>query len=381
MMKFIIVLILLGIFGATVKAQQQTESAATPAYILIESSTGQVLRENNADEKMPPASLTKIMLLLLVAEEINAGRLSLDEQVTASSYASSRDGSVIWLEPGEMMTVDDLVKSVVISSANDSAVALAEHIAGSEAGFVALMNQKAFTLGMSGTNFTNTVGYDEPQHYTTARDVAAMSRALMREENYGIFGEYMLTRLCSVRTGTARETQLLNTNKMITCYNGIMGIKTGTTDNAGYCLSAAATRNDMQLISVVMGCADEDSRVNLSQELLDYGFGGYELYHSAAAEKFDSLTVRNGVLAQVPIVQLDVPIIVIPKGRAGDIVYEIYLPEQVTAPLNRSQPVGTITARLDENIVYESYVVSAVTVERLTFWRILGEVIRGFFWW
>jgi D-alanyl-D-alanine carboxypeptidase (penicillin-binding protein 5/6) len=349
------------------------------AYILIENSSGRVLSEMNADERLAPASLTKIMVLLLIAEEVNAGRLCLSEEVVTSSHASSRDGSVIWLEPGEVMSAADLVKSVVISSANDATVALAEHIAGSEEEFVKLMNRKAYTLKMSNTNFTNTVGYDHPEHYTTARDVAAMSRALMREENYAVFAEHMLTRLCSVRTGTARETQLLNTNNLITYYKGIEGIKTGTTDNAGFCLSASAFRNDMRLIGVVLGCKDNYDRVDLSEKLLDYGFAGYELHIPDSEIQLEPLLISGGVKRDLEITRLDSPPVVIPKGIADSLEYEIYLPQKVTAPIIRNQPVGTITAVLDGEVVYESYIVAAQSVQKLTFWRVLAAMVRGFF--
>ena len=243
-----------------------------------------------------------------------------------------------------------------------------------------MMNQKAYVLKMRDTNFVNAVGYDEPNHYTTARDVAIMSRALMRKGNYCIYQEYMLTRLCSVRTGTERETQLLNTNNLITYYKGIEGIKTGTTDNAGHCLSAAATRNDMRLISVVMGCKDEFDRVDLSEKLLNYGFAGYELHRPTdIGVELEKLTVVNGVEREMAIMQLEPPAIVIPKGRAKSLDYEVYLPDDVTAPIVRNQPVGTVTALLDGEVVYESYIVAAEMSPKLTFFRVLNRLARGFF--
>ncbi|MCL2071766.1 MAG: D-alanyl-D-alanine carboxypeptidase [Oscillospiraceae bacterium] len=369
---------------SAISATEPSAEAALPdsvAHILIEASTGRVLSEANADERLAPASLTKIMLLLLAAEEINAGRLSFDALVTVSSHASKMDGSVIWLEQGESMSVADLVKSVVISSANDAAVALAEHISGSEEEFVKLMNRKAYVLGMSETNFVNAAGYDHPDHYTTAKDAATMSRALMRDENYELFSDYMLTRLCSVRAGTDREAQLLNTNKLITYYNGIEGIKTGTTDNAGHCLAAAATRDDMRLISVVMGCKDEADRVNRTEALLDYGFGNYELYRGFGKdlEPFENLSVAGGVQRELKLAQIrDDSGIVIQKGRAGDIDYRIYLPEKVTAPIARNQPVGTVTATLDGKVVHESYITAEHTVHELTLFRVFAFLIRAF---
>jgi D-alanyl-D-alanine carboxypeptidase (penicillin-binding protein 5/6) len=364
--------------AAGFEVSQENAPPDSKAYILVESSTGRVLSEHNADEQLAPASLTKIMVLLLIAEEINAGRLSLNDSAAVSAHASSRTGSVIWLEPGEIMSVDDMVKAVIISSANDATVALAEHIGGSEENFVRLMNQKAYVLGMRNTNFTNAVGYDEPEHYTTARDAAAMSRALMRGDNYKLFAEHMLTRLCSVRTGTERETQLLNTNNLITYYNGIEGIKTGTTDNAGYCLSAAATREDLRLISVVMGCKDEYDRVDLSERLLDYGFASYEIFRDTGME-FENLPIDNGVERELAIAVETPEAIVLPKGRSGEIEYNIYLPERVTAPIARNQPVGTITAALDGEVMYEGYIIATHGAQEMTFFRVAMFLVRGFF--
>jgi D-alanyl-D-alanine carboxypeptidase (penicillin-binding protein 5/6) len=387
---------------ATPPTRGALDPPPSKSYILVEDSTGRVLSESNADERLPPASLTKIMVLLIVAEEVNAGRLSMTDTVTVTAHAASISGSTIWLEQGERMSVADLTKSVAIASANDAAVALAEHIAGNEEAFVNLMNRRAHTLGMSGTAFANASGLDEPVlppnrgHHTTARDVATMSRALMREENHRHFAEFMLTRLCSVRTGTARETQLLNTNKLITYYDGIEGVKTGTTDAAGYCLSAAASRGEgsqrLRLISVVMGCPDEEGRLTLTESLLDYGFANFEIYrrdndatppNASSSPNFPNfeelrLPVLRGLSADVAVLPQTARAIVIPRGRAGDIRYEIYLPEGVTAPIEANQPVGTITATLDNEILYEGYILAATEVERMTFMRVFGFLVRGF---
>jgi D-alanyl-D-alanine carboxypeptidase (penicillin-binding protein 5/6) len=365
--------------------EPQQPAPASAAYILVETSTGRVLRESNSDERLPPASLTKIMTLLLVAEEINAGRLSMTDTVAVTAHAASITGSTIWLEQGERMSVADLVKSVVIASANDAAVALAEHVSGCEAEFVALMNRRAHTLGMTNTVFANAAGLDERllEHYTSARDVALMSRALMRDEIYSHFAEYLLTRLCSVRTGTARETQLLNTNRLISYYEGIEGLKTGTTDAAGHCLSAVASRGELQLISVVMGCLDEDGRLTLSELLLDYGFASFEIHRpepAAIAQLAElRLPVARGLVQDVALTAQESPAIVIPRGRAGDIRYEVYLPPEITAPIAANQPVGTITATLDGELLYEGYITAANEVERLTFLRVLGRLLRRFF--
>ncbi|MCL1880549.1 MAG: D-alanyl-D-alanine carboxypeptidase [Oscillospiraceae bacterium] len=351
------------------------------AYILIAGESGRVLSELNADEKRSPASLTKIMLLLLVSGEINSGRLSVTDEVIASSHASSIGGSVIWLEAGESMSVSELIKAVVISSANDAAVALAEHISGSEEAFVQLMNQKASALRMTSTNFANATGLDNPLHFTTARDIALMSRALMREENYTHFAEYALTRLCSVRAGTPKEAQLLNTNKLIGEYEGIEGLKTGTTDAAGYCLVAVATREELRLVSVVLGAKDEEDRLTKSQELLDYGFSEYEIFTPASGEDLSEvrLPVEKGIIREIAVSEQPFKSIVIPKGRAGDVSYELYLPEEITAPIEANQPVGIVSAILDGEILQESYIIAEIEVARLTFGRVLVTMIRSFF--
>ncbi|MCL1831289.1 MAG: D-alanyl-D-alanine carboxypeptidase [Oscillospiraceae bacterium] len=390
-MKKLAFLLAILFWGAYVSGFVHAETDETPlpqstAYVLIEATTGTVLAQSNSRERLPIASLTKIMLLLLTAEELNSGRLSLSEEVTATAHAASMEGSTIWLNAGEAMTVADLVKSVVIASANDAAVALAERVAGSEPSFVALMNRKAHVLGMNNTNFVNATGLDHADHVSTAQDIAIMSRALMREENYVYFAEYALTRLCSVRTGTERETQLLNTNKLITYYNGIEGLKTGTTDNAGHCLAAAAVRGDMRLISVVLGCADESARLTLSEHLLDTGFGGFEMHVPDVSESEDTrhvvgltLPVLRGTVQQVAVAEQNPPVIVIPRGQASRIEWQVYLPDEITAPIAANQPVGTITATLGGEVIYEGYVMAAESVDRVTFWLVLKRLTWRFF--
>jgi len=376
---FLAVILFAGLFNPIPRSYAESVMTSAKTHILMEASTGRVLSEYKSGEKVQIASMTKIMLLLLTAEEINAGRLSLDENVTASNRASGVTGSVIWLDPGEVMSVRDLVKSVIIASANDAAIALAERIGGSEEAFVKQMNIKALTLGMSYTHFSNAVGFDDGDNYSTAKDVAVMSAALMRDENYALFSEFMLTRLSSVRTGTPRESQLLNTNKLITFYDGIEGLKTGTTDMAGYCISAVAKRGDMRLICVLTGCYDDSSRVKSAQTLLDYGFGGYELFRPDLGENLPNVSVTGGVERELPVIEEKSGVIVIPKGRKGDVKYEVYIPERITAPVSKNQPVGNITATLDGVTVYESYIVAAKNAEKLTFWKSFRILAWEFF--
>ena len=246
-------------------AEEQFSPESAKAVILTERETGQVLYEYNADARLPIASVTKIMTLLIAAEEISEGRLSFDETAVCSAYAGSMDGSVIWLTEGEEMSVGDIIKSVVIASANDACVMLAEHIEGSETAFVERMNKTAAELKMTNTNFVNCVGYDHENHYSSARDISVMAAELRK---YDFFDEFLMTRLDSVRTGTKTETQLLNTNKLITSYNGITGLKTGTTDGAGCCLCATAKRGNMSLIGVVLGCESDEKRFEEAEKLL-----------------------------------------------------------------------------------------------------------------
>ncbi|MEG2938911.1 MAG: D-alanyl-D-alanine carboxypeptidase family protein, partial [Oscillospiraceae bacterium] len=241
------------------------------AVVLVERETGEVLYEKNADEPRAIASITKVMTIILVMEALESGKISLDETVNISEHAFSMGGSQIWLEPGEIFTVNELLKAVSVASANDAAVALAEHVGGSEDGFVSMMNQKAAELGMTKTTFKNSNGLDEDGHISCARDVALMSREILKHE---LVRNYITTWMDELRNG---ETQLTNTNKMLKSFNGISGIKTGTTNKAGVCISASAIRNDMELIAVVLGSSDSKARFASAGTLLEYGFANYEL--------------------------------------------------------------------------------------------------------
>ena len=254
-----------------VSAQGAQVAVTAPAAVLMEASTGQVLFEKGAHDRRACASITKVMTLLLTFEALEAGKLSLDQELTASAHAASMGGSDIWLEEGERMTVDDLLKATVIMSANDAAVVLAEAVSGSEEAFVARMNERAGELGMEDTVFKNCNGLDEEGHLTSAYDVAVMSRALLAHEK---IRDYTLTWMDSVRNG---ETQLVNTNKLIRSYQGITGLKTGTTGQAGSCISATAQREGMELIAVVLKADTSEKRFEAAKSLLSYGFANYTL--------------------------------------------------------------------------------------------------------
>ncbi len=265
-------------------------SISAPSAILMEARTGKILFEKNAHENRPCASITKVMTLLLVFEAMDSGRLSLDDTITSSAHAASMGGSDIWLEEGESMTADDMIKATVVASANDAAVALAEHISGSEDAFVEQMNARAKELGMDDTTFKNCNGLDEEGHLTSAYDVALMSRELMKHEK---IYDYTSIWLDYLRNG---ETQIVNTNKLLKTYKGITGLKTGTTDDAGCCMAASAQRDGMTLLSVVLGCDTGKQRFADSAALLDYGFANYAVKELKAPEDLpDTLSVNGGM--------------------------------------------------------------------------------------
>jgi len=345
--------------------------------ILTEMETGKLLYEKNADEKRSVASVTKIMTLIIAAEEIKNGRLSFSDSAVCSDYAGTMDGSVIWLEAGEVMEVGDLIKSIVIASANDACVMLAEHIAGSEAEFVRRMNEKAQTLGMTNTNFVNCVGYDDPNHYSTARDVAKMAAELRK---YSYFDEFLLTRLDSVRTGTKTETQLLNTNKLITSYNGITGLKTGTTDNAGCCLCMTAKKSGMELIGVVLGCETDEGRFNDAEALLDYGFGSFErvVLRPDTSELLE-IKVEGGTKKTVDTRFSGISDVILPKGTAHEIEYHYSRTEAVSAPVEKGMVLGFVTMMAGDNIVGTAKIVAAESIELLDFGRCVEEIVKRLF--
>lgn len=376
-MKKIICIILCGIlltaFIPTVNARAESTAKAE---ILIEAGTGQVLYSENADSKLPMASITKVMALLIWAEMLEEGTLTLEEKVKATSYASSADGSVIWLNAGEEMTVAELLEAVIISSANDACIALAEYTAGSEAQFVKLMNSRAKALGMKNTRYVNCVGYDEDGHYSTAYDIALATAELMK---YEVYRGWLLTWLDYLRGG---ETQLVNTNKLIRYYDGILGGKTGTTDNAGCCLTACAERGDMRLIAVVLGCEEDDDRFDEAERLLDYGFDSFEKFTPETdSSKLLPIKVTRGAAEEVaPVIANSGEECVIRKGSSSEVVYEYTFVEELEAPVSKGQFVGEYLVMVDGVEVYRSDIVAKEDVPRMNFWRclwlVLGELIR-----
>ena len=351
-----------------------TDSLPAKSYILIEPTTGQVLAENNADEKMPPASITKIMTLLLLMERIDSGEISYDDIVTGSEHASSMGGTQIWLEVGEQMTVRDLLKATAINSANDAAVALAEYMAGTEEAFVNLMNQKAQELGMTSTTFKNASGLDADGHLSTARDIAIMSAELLKHPD---ITEYTSTYMDSLRNG---ETELVNTNKLVRFYDGCNGIKTGTTDGAGSCLSASAQRDGMNLIAVTMGSATSKERFASARALLDYGFATYTLYTPEITEdELAPVPVKNAQKNTVPITLGEKSALVLPKGTTANIEHKITLNEDLTAPIKKGTQVGEVTYTLNGEAVAQQPIYTAEEVKEKGFGFVFLSLLKSFF--
>lgn len=358
------------------------ETAGVPAfsqelpaksYILIEASTGQVLAEQNADQQMPPASITKIMTMLLLMERIDTGEISLDDMVTTSEHANSMGGTQIWLEVGEQMSVNDLLKATAINSANDAAVALAEYMAGTEEAFVQLMNQKAAELGMTGTTFCNATGLDAEGHLSTARDIAIMGRELLK---YPLITEYTSVYMDSLRNG---ETELVNTNKLVRFYEGCNGLKTGTTDGAGSCLCASATRDGMTLIAVSMGSATSKERFASCRALLDYGFANYALYQpDISADSLPPIAVEQGQKSTVPVTTDSYGgSVLVSKSSAGKIEQDVVLEETLTAPVTAGQEVGMITYRIGDQTVAEQKIVATEDVPEVDFGFIFSGLFRN----
>lgn len=338
--------------------------------ILMEESTGNILYENNPDERLPIASVTKVMTMLLIMEAVDSGKISLDDMVTVSENAMSYGGSTMFLETGEQLTVNDMLKGIAVASANDGCVAMAEHLAGSESAFVDMMNEKAKELGMENTHFMNTNGLDEDDHYSSARDVAIMSRELMKHET--IFN-YTSIWMDTLRGG---KFQLANTNKLIRFYDGANGLKTGSTSKALCCLSAAAKRNDMQLIAVVLGAPTSAERFASAKSLLDYGFANYAVNTQiTAGDEVKKIAVEKGVDKEVGVVAGDSCSTLVKKGQEDNITKEIKIDETITAPIEAGQKIGTMTISRDGEVIADIDLNALSAVEK----KGIGLIIKDFF--
>ena len=349
-----------GIIPAT-KADFDVPCAAA---ILIDEDSGTVLYEKNADARRPIASITKVMTLLLAFEALEAGKIHLDDFVPVSEHAYHMGGSQIWLEPGEQMTLDDMLKAICISSANDAAVAVAEYVGGSETAFAEMMNVRAYELGMTNTHFVNACGLDEAGHLSTARDVALMSREMLLHHTE-------VRDYCSIWMDTLRggATQLVNTNKLLKRYSGITGLKTGTTSGAGVCISASATRDGLTLIAVILGAPSSAERFQAATALLDYGFAAYAAVPvPQLPDRPLELTVKGSTEQTVPLDYSALPqTVLLEKGAGADLRTELTLPETLEAPVERGQAVGTAAVYAGETLLAEAEVKSAADAPRLTF--------------
>ena len=333
--------------------------------ILMEAKTGTILYTKNAHEALPPASVTKIMTLLLIMEAVDTGRLSLGDTVTASANAASMGGSQVYLKEGEQMTLEDMLKSVVIASANDAAVALAEHLCGSVESFVTKMNQRAEQLGMTETRFENVTGLDDTaqSHLTSAHDIALMSRELIK---HSTVLKYSSIWMDTIRNG---EFGLTNTNRLVRFYNGCTGLKTGSTQKAGFCVSATAERDGMSLICVIMGAETRDIRNANATALLDWGFANYSLY-TAKAKELEPVYVVGGSLPYCNVISSEF-VCVLPKGDLSRVTCSADLPEKLQAPVSRGDTVGKIIFSVEGREIGSCDILSLDTVSKITFFEIL----------
>lgn len=344
---------------------------SAPSAVLMEKETGTVLYEKDAHAKLEPASVTKVMTLLLTMEAIDAGQLSYDTVITASAHACSMGGSQIWLEENEQMTVDDMLKAVCVVSANDCAVALAEAVAGSEEAFVEKMNQRAAELGMNDTTFKNATGLPAEGHVTSAWDIALMSRELIL--NHPDIRNYTTIWMDSLRDG---KSELVNTNKLIRFYEGATGLKTGSTDSALYCLSGTAERDGMELISVIMKAPTSAQRFDDAKTLLSYGFSTYALETIVPQEALPPIPVELGTQATVQPVLGEGTALLLEKAKAGQLSQSVELAESAAAPVARGDTLGTLTVTAGEETVAQIPIVAGEDVARVTFSQMFTRLLR-----
>lgn len=334
---------------------------AAPSAVLIERETGTVLYAKDETERRPPASVTKVMTLLLIAEAVDSGELALDDMVTASERAASMGGSQIWLEVGEQLSVSDMIKCVAVVSANDCAVALAEHLCGSEAAFVERMNRRAEELGLENTQFTNCTGlFDDTAHYTCALDIAVMSRELLGHE---WIKDYTTIWMDSVRDGAS---ELTNTNKLVRYYEGCTGLKTGYTSTAMYCLSASAERDGTEYIAVIMHAESIESRNKDASALLDYGFANFRLCPLTSGDELPDVAVELGTEASVTPVYDGGGAVLLRTRDAQGLTWSLDLPESVAAPVRAGERLGTLTLSNSSGPVAEVPILAGGTSERLS---------------
>ena len=371
---WLIVVISLMVLMLPGKAKAVQLDVAGKSAVLMDVATGTILYEQNAHEPLAPASVTKVMTMLLIMEAIDSGKIRWDDSVTASEAAAAKGGSQIYLKVGETMSVSDMVKSIAVSSANDCACAMAEHLAGSEGAFVDMMNARAKELGMNDTNFVNCTGLDDEEsakdHKTSAYDIALMSRQLLK--NHPDIKKFTTIWMDTVRSGAFG---LSNTNKMVRFYSGCTGLKTGFTSGAGYCLSASAMRDGMELIAVVMGADSSQNRFAACKSMLDYGFANYALY-TPALQEGAAVPVTLGREQAVAAVPAGETQMLVEKGQRNSITTEISLEEFVAAPVSRGQRLGTLTVKAGEQILSQIPLMAETGVSRLTWGDLIVKILK-----
>lgn len=349
-------------------------TVAGKSAVLMDVATGTVLYESNSHQRLAPASVTKVMTMLLIMEAVDSGAISMTDMVTASEAAAAKGGSQIYLKVGETMSVSDMLKSIAVSSANDCACAMAEHLAGSEEAFVARMNQRAQELGMKDTTFVNCTGLDDDpgaeNHRTSAYDIALMSRELMK--NHPGIQQFTTIWMDSVRNGAFG---LSNTNKLIRFYPGATGLKTGYTSEAGYCLSATARRDGLDLIAVVMGAESSPSRNAACKQLLDYGFANYALV-APKLEGSPRVSVKLGIQESVGVQLEEVQGMLVDRAKKGSITTDVSLEQQLTAPVSQGQRVGTMTVRSGDQVLREVPLIADQAVPRLSWSDLFARVLQ-----
>lgn len=349
------------------------DEVTAPSAVLIEPETMKVLYEKNGHEQRACASVTKVMTLILVMEAIDAGKLNWDQMITASAHAASMGGSDIWLEEGEQMSVRDMVKATVVASANDAAVALAEAVSGTEDEFVRQMNEKAKALGMENTVFKNCNGLDEEGHLTTAYDVALMSCELIKHEEIFEFTSIWMDEL---RDG---KTQIVNTNKLLKSYNGITGLKTGTTSQAGSCISATAERDGLSLVAVVLGSETGTERFKAAATLLDYGFANYKKINLTLPEDAPmEIKVKNGMENSVQL-KYEIPKDIITESAKSQLEAKAELSEEIEAPVTENQQLGTVSFYSGEEKIAEYPILSSGSSKEVNFQDIFAFMIKNLF--
>lgn len=345
--------------------------------IVMEASTGTVLYEQDADLQKPPASVTKVMTLLLIFEAIDSGQITLTDTVTTSEHAASMGGSQVFLEAGESQTVETMIKCIAVASGNDACVAMAEHIAGSEDAFVAKMNARAAALGMKNTHFVNCCGLDADDHYTSARDIAIMSRELTtKHPEIFDYTTIWMENITHVTTRGSSEFGLTNTNKLIRQYDGATGLKTGSTSKAGFCLSATATRNDISLIAVVMGCDSSKTRISAASSLLDYGFSVCHIYTDDNPPALPAVPVRGGTARQISCRYADYfSYIATADLDESKISAKINMDSAIKAPVKEGQKIGTLDYYYEDKKLGSVSIVSKDTVAKAHYMDYLKQLI------